>query len=90
MPQAANARTPLHTTKAPLLQRENSNARVTKAEEAPAAEHREEDEGSDKAIISCTYRSLCSKERLYKTLTGPQFSFSMTWALIHSFLLNPM
>ncbi len=32
IPQAANARDPLHTTKASLLHRQNSNARVTKAE----------------------------------------------------------
>ncbi len=53
---------PLHTTKAPLLHRQNSNARVTKAEEAPAAEHREQEEASDKAIIFCTYHSSRSHE----------------------------
>jgi hypothetical protein len=47
IPQAANALAPLHTTKAPLLHRQNSNARVTKAEEAPAAEHREQEEATD-------------------------------------------
>ncbi len=72
IPQAANARDPLHTTKASLLHRQNSNARVTKAEEAPpAAEHREEEEASDKAIISCTYHSSRAHE-VFHALGYPQ------------------
>jgi hypothetical protein len=42
---------------------------MTKVKEALIAEHKEEEEGSDKAIISCTYHSSHSNEVLYKTLT---------------------
>jgi len=59
----------LHTTKAPLLHHENNNTRVMKAKEAPVTEHREEEEGNNKAIISYTYHTLRFNEVLYKTLT---------------------
>jgi hypothetical protein len=42
---------------------------MTKAKEAPNAKHKEEEEGNDKATISCTYHYLCFNEVLYKTLT---------------------
>jgi hypothetical protein len=42
---------------------------VTKAKKAPNAEHREKEEGNNKAIISYTYHTLRSNEVLYKTLT---------------------
>jgi len=40
-----------------------------KAKEAPVTEHREEEEGNNKAIISYTYHTLRFNEVLYKTLT---------------------
>jgi hypothetical protein len=56
-------------TKAPLLHHENNNTHMTKAKKAPNAKHKEEEEGNDKATISCTYHYLCFNEVLYKTLT---------------------
>jgi len=40
-----------------------------KAEEALAIEHREKEDGNNKAIISYTYHTLHFNEVLYKTLT---------------------
>jgi len=59
----------LHMTKAPLLHRENNNARVIKAKEALAAKCMEEEEGNNKVVISYTYHTLSFNEVLYKTLT---------------------
>jgi hypothetical protein len=64
IPQGANARIPLHTTKASLLHHENNNACVTKVEEAPIVEHREEEEGNNKAVISYIYHTLHFNEVL--------------------------
>ncbi len=48
----------LHMTKAPLLDHENNNARVTKVEEALAVECREKEERNNKVVISYTYHTL--------------------------------
>jgi hypothetical protein len=45
-------------TKAPLLDHENNNARVTKVEEALAVECREKEERNNKVVISYTYHTL--------------------------------
>ncbi len=60
---------PLHTTKTPLLHHENNNACVTKVEETLAIEHREKEDGNNKAGISYIYHTLRFNEVLYKTLT---------------------
>jgi hypothetical protein len=56
-------------TKTPLLHHENNNTCVTKAKKAPIVEHREKEDGNNKAVISYTYHTLRFNEVLYKTLT---------------------
>jgi hypothetical protein len=51
------------------LHHENNNACVTKVEETLAIEHREKDDGNNKAGISYIYHTLRFNEVLYKTLT---------------------